>query len=48
NDAELESWVRKNLAAYKCPKSMLCVRRLPLSENGKILRRELRKLIINA
>ena len=48
NDAELESWVRKNLAAYKCPKSMLRVRRLPLSENGKILRRELRKLIIHA
>ena len=47
-DAELESWVRKNLAAYKCPKSMLRVRRLPLSENGKILHRELRKLIIHA
>ena len=47
-DSELENWMRKNLAAYKCPKLMLRVEQLPLTENGKILHRELRKLIINA
>ncbi len=47
-DAELESWMRNNLAAYKRPKLMLRVDQLPLTENGKILHRELKKLIVHA
>jgi O-succinylbenzoic acid--CoA ligase len=47
-DEELESWMRNNLAAYKRPKLMLRVDQLPLTENGKILHRELKKLIIHA
>ena len=47
-EAKLESWMRNNLAAYKRPKLMLRVDQLPLTENGKILHRELKKLIIHA
>jgi long-chain acyl-CoA synthetase len=40
----LHEHARKNLSAYKCPKSWVFVDELPKSNVGKILRRELREM----
>jgi long-chain acyl-CoA synthetase len=40
---ELGSRLRRQLAAYKCPKAIYFVQTLPKSAAGKILRKELRK-----
>ena len=36
------SYVRTQIAAYKCPKSIKFINELPRNPSGKILRRELR------
>ncbi|MBW2146580.1 MAG: long-chain-fatty-acid--CoA ligase [Deltaproteobacteria bacterium] len=40
---EIENLCRKNLAGFKCPKSIDFVDSLPKSSTGKILKREIRK-----
>ena len=39
---ELERWVGERLAGYKKPRRFIFVDELPVSPNGKVLRRELR------
>lgn len=41
-EAELVSWCRERMAAYKYPRSVAFVDELPKTASGKILRRELR------
>lgn len=41
--AEIITFCRENLAGYKCPKSVEIVDSLPMTQTGKILRRELRE-----
>jgi acyl-CoA synthetase (AMP-forming)/AMP-acid ligase II len=40
--ADLERWCRERLAAFKVPRRWSFVERVPRSEGGKLLRRELR------
>ncbi len=44
--AELDQFCRQKLAAYKVPKIYEIVESLPKSAVGKILRRELREMVI--
>ena len=43
--AELLAFVRSRLAAYKCPKRIVVVERLPVSSTGKVVKSEIRRLI---
>ena len=42
SEDEIISYVRTQIAAYKCPKSIKFINELPRNPSGKILRRELR------
>lgn len=42
-EAELGSWTKENIAAYKYPRIIELVDALPMSATGKILKKELRK-----
>ena len=42
SEDEIISYTRKQIAAYKCPKSIEFIKELPRNPSGKILRRELR------
>ena len=42
NEAEIIGHARKNIAGFKCPKSVDFIPALPRNPSGKILRRELR------
>ncbi|MDP4746266.1 MAG: hypothetical protein NWR58_00310, partial [Candidatus Nanopelagicales bacterium] len=46
--AQVIAHCEKSLARYKLPKSVVIVNELPKSPIGKILRRELRKVELNA
>lgn len=48
DEAELRSWCRKELAGYKVPRRIYAAAALPRSPIGKVLRRELAKLIPEA
>ena len=39
----IASYAKENLAAYKCPREIIFVDRLPRTANGKVMRRALRK-----
>ncbi|RMF20070.1 MAG: o-succinylbenzoate--CoA ligase, partial [Deltaproteobacteria bacterium] len=41
----VEQWCRSRLAPHKLPRSITTVDRLPYSPNGKLLRREVRRLV---
>ena len=41
-EEDIISYVRTQIAGYKCPKSVNYVEQLPRNPSGKILRRELR------
>jgi long-chain acyl-CoA synthetase len=40
--AELTAWCRRELAGYKCPRSIAFARELPMSAAGKVLKTALR------
>ena len=42
--AELIAWCRRELAGYKCPRSIDFIERLPLSAAGKVLKTQLRAM----
>ena len=42
SEGEIISYVRTQIATYKCPKSIKFINELPRNPSGKILRRELR------
>ena len=42
SEADVISWARENIAAYKCPKSVDFIDSLPRNPSGKILRKDLR------
>lgn len=44
-EVELLTWCRARLAGYKVPRSIVVVSELPRNPTGKIMRRELRKLL---
>jgi long-chain acyl-CoA synthetase len=44
DQADVDSFLRTHLSAFKIPKEYLIVRELPKSPQGKILRKEVRKL----
>jgi long-chain acyl-CoA synthetase len=44
-EKELLSWCRERLAGYKCPSWVRVVEKLPRNPTGKIVRRELKKLL---
>jgi long-chain acyl-CoA synthetase len=44
-ERELLVWCRERLAGYKCPASVTIVEKLPRNPTGKIMRRELKKLV---
>ena len=48
SEADLIAWARERLAGYKTPKQLLLVDALPRNAGGKILKRELRRLYIDA
>jgi fatty-acyl-CoA synthase len=43
-EAELQEWVRENLARYKVPREIVFLDELPRNATGKILKRELAEL----
>ncbi|MGB1309905.1 MAG: AMP-binding protein [Leucothrix sp.] len=43
DEAELLAHCKSNLSAYKCPKQVVFVERIPRQKSGRLLRRELRK-----
>jgi long-chain acyl-CoA synthetase len=45
-DGELLAFVRRRLAAYKCPRAIEFVDKLPTSPVGKVLKRELRDQVL--
>lgn len=45
SEAELLSWTKKHVASYKYPRCIEFVRSLPMTASGKILKKELRKMI---
>ncbi|NBJ69288.1 MULTISPECIES: o-succinylbenzoate--CoA ligase [Clostridia] len=45
NQAELQAFLNRHLAAYKCPKQIYEVDRLPRNASNKLVRRELKKLL---
>jgi acyl-coenzyme A synthetase/AMP-(fatty) acid ligase len=45
DESALRTWCRKSLAGYKVPDEIRVVEALPRNPTGKIMRRELKKLI---
>ena len=48
DDSELLSYFKSKLSAYKCPKEVEFVERIPRLKSGRLLRRELRKVACSA
>jgi long-chain acyl-CoA synthetase len=46
NEQELKDYTRKNLAAFKVPKTFIIIDNLPVTPMGKILKRELREKVL--
>ena len=44
DETELMIFCKDKLSAYKCPKSIEFVERIPRQKSGRLLRRELRKV----
>ncbi|MDX2114739.1 MAG: AMP-binding protein [Planctomycetota bacterium] len=44
-EAALRAWCRERLAGYKVPRDIVHIEKLPRNPTGKIMRRELRKLV---
>ena len=42
---ELMNWTKEHIAAYKYPRHIEFVEALPMNATGKILKKELRKMI---
>ena len=42
---QLTAWCRERLAGYKVPRDIRCVEQLPKNATGKVVRRELKKLL---
>jgi long-chain acyl-CoA synthetase len=46
DEQKLRSWCRKKIAPFKVPKAIVVLSELPRNPTGKILRRELMKLVV--
>jgi len=44
SEADLQAWVKRNLARYKVPREILFLDELPRNATGKVLKRELARL----
>jgi long-chain acyl-CoA synthetase len=44
-ERELVQWARQRLAGYKCPSEVRVIEKLPRNPTGKIMRRELKKMV---
>ncbi|MDR0454040.1 MAG: long-chain-fatty-acid--CoA ligase [Deferribacteraceae bacterium] len=46
-EKKLKDYTKKNLAAFKVPKTFVFIDTLPMTQTGKVLKRELKKMVMN-